>query len=302
MHKKMSIRAFLAKEYIKHGFRRRTDEEFEKILRKRLIRGPRKYNVPLPFSIRTDFSRSMLYGYEILYFNTKATSGNTFFFFHGGAFTSEITMFHCQAIELLAVKSNSKAVVPLYPLIPFADYRAAVTLTERLYLDYKREHPDEKIIFIGDSAGGGLAMTMSEIFAAKNIIQPDKLIVFSPWVDVSMSNPRIPEYEDRDTFLYPSALTFLGKKWAGNLDTRDYRVSPRFGDLSVLDNVTFYAGTEEILYPDITETYESLRSLGKNCTLHIGENMSHDYPIFPIPEGIAALKQCAGEISETGTL
>lgn len=296
MHRKMSIRAFLANKYIEYGFRRRTDAEFEHILQRRLVKGARKYNAPIPFSVRTDFYGERLFGYQVLYFNTKATSKTTIFYLHGGAFTSEITIFHCQAIERLAVQSNAKAVVPLYPLIPFADYRATVTFTERLYLKYKKEHPDEKIVFVGDSAGGGLALTMSEIFAVKNIAQPEKLIVFSPWLDVSMSNPHIPEYEDKDVLLYPSALVFLGKKWAWGLDTKDYRVSPRFGDLSVLDDVTFYVGTNEIFYPDVTETYEIMKGLGKKTILHIGENMSHVYPILPIPEGHRALKECADEI------
>ena len=296
MHRKMSLRAFIANKYIEHGFRRRTDDEFESILRKRLIRGPRKYTAPLPYSIRNSFSVKKIYGYDCMFFNNRKRTGTTFFYLHGGAFTSEITLFHCHAISRLAVLSGSKAIVPLYPLIPYADYRATTSFVERLYLDYKREHPKEKIVFVGDSAGGGLALTMSEIFAKKNIIQPEKIITFSPWLDVSMSNPRISEFEDRDVLLYPSALVFLGKKWAGALDTKDYRVSPRFGDLSALENMIFYVGTEEILYPDVTETYEILRSLGKNCTLHVGENMSHVYPVFPIPEGLKALKMCAGEI------
>ncbi len=297
MHRKTSLRAYIANKYIIYGFRRRTDEEFERILRKRLIRGPRTYTAPLPYSLRNSFSVEKKYGYEIFYFNNKKPSGVTFFFLHGGAFTSEITMFHCHSVSRLASWSHAKAIVPLYPLIPFADHRTTIRFIERLYLDYKKEHPDERIVFVGDSAGGGLALTMSEIFAKKNIAQPEKIITFSPWLDVSMSNPHIPEYEEQDVLLYPSALIFLGKKWAGPIDTKDYRVSPRFGDLSVLENVTFYVGTEEILFPDVVETYEIMKGLGKNCTLHVGEKLGHDYPIFPIPEGFEALKMCANEIA-----
>lgn len=307
MHRKMSLRAILANKYIERSpsfkrgqsFKKHTDEEIEKMLIKRLKRGARTYNVPINYLIRSDFKTEREYGYEVLYFNNNSSSGRTFFYLHGGAFTSEITLFHCRAIEKIAVQSDSKAVVPLYPLIPFADYRETVEFVENVYLDYKEKHPDERIIFMGDSAGGGLSLTMSEIFAKKEIPRPKKLIVFSPWVDVSMSNPGIEEYTERDVMLYPESLIYLGKKWAGDISTKDYRVSPRFGDLSVIDDITFYVGTEEILYPDVTETYELIKAFGNKCTIRIGENMTHVYPILPIPEGHEALKMCADELRDT---
>lgn len=298
MHRKMSFRAFLANNYIKYGYRRLSDEEFERVMKKRMLAGRKDYKIPVFLKIRSDFDEEKIYGNHVLYFNKKSDSGRTFFYLHGGAFVSEITVFHRQVVERLARLSDSKAVVPLYPLIPFADHKATIRFVKRLYLRYKKKNPEEKIIFVGDSAGGGLAFTMCEVFAKENIAMPEKVIAFSPWMDVSMSNPRIAEYEDSDVLLYPSSLKFFGKKWAGAIDTKDYRVSPRFGDLSVIPDVSVYVGTNEILYPDVVESCEIMKEQGVNVCLHIGENMSHVYPVFPIPEGHAALKECAGEIAE----
>ena len=298
MHRKMSFRAFIANKYIEYGFRRLSDEEFEQVLKRRLLAGRKDYKAPVSLKLRHDYDEEKIYGSQVLYFNKMSETGRTIFFFHGGAFVSEMTMFHRQSIDMLSKKSDSKMVVPLYPLIPFADHRATITFVKKLYLRYKKKYPKEKIIFMGDSAGGGLALTMCEIFAKENIAMPEKVIAFSPWMDVSMSNQHIPEYEDLDVLLYTSSLKFFGKKWAGSLDTKDYRVSPRFGDLSVIPGLSLYVGTNEILYPDVVETYEMMKDMGMDVSIHIGENMSHDYPIFPIPEGRAALKECAEEIAE----
>lgn len=296
MHKKTSIRAFVANKYIEYGFRRRPDEDFERILEKRRIRGRKPYKLPVTYMIRSSVREETLFDYPVIFFNEETDTKKVIFYLHGGAFTSEITLFHLLAIDRLVHICNARAVVPIYPLIPFGTYKDTIEFVEKLYNSYINDHPDSEIYLMGDSAGGGLSLTMCEIFSGKCIKPPKKTIVFSPWLDVSMSNPRIADYEERDVFLYPSSLRFLGKKWAAELDTKDFRVSPRFGDLSALSNTVFFVGTEEIFYPDVTETCELMRSKNIPCNIYIGEGRGHAYPIFPIPEGHIALDQCAGEI------
>ena len=48
--------------------------------------------------------------------------------------------------------------------------------------------------------------------------------VYSPWVDIALSNP--PYDNDSDPILGEIGLREIGKSWAGELDTHDYRVSP----------------------------------------------------------------------------
>ena len=86
-------------------------------------------------------------------------------------------------------------------------------------------------------------------------------------------------------------LVEMGKCWAGNLDLRDYRVSPIFGDISCLQNVCLFVGTREIFYPDVTDFYEMLQELGINTELVVGEGLNHVYPHYPIPEADDAFDQ-----------
>ena len=43
-----------------------------------------------------------------------------------------------------------------------------------------------------------------------------------------MDNEEIPEYEPKDPFLCVSSLRVCAKHWAGDLDVRDWRISPIF--------------------------------------------------------------------------
>ena len=127
---------------------------------------------------------------------------------------------------------------------------------------------------------------MSEL----GLAQPDKLILFSPWMDISMSNPDAANYEALDPMLSAYGLIEMGKCWAGDLDLHDYRVSPMFGDISMLRNVYLFVGTREIFYPDVTAFYAMLQEQQITSELMIGEGMNHVYPLYPIPEAIESLE------------
>ena len=66
------------------------------------------------------------------------------------------------------------------------------------------------MILMGDSAGGGLSLAVTEQLKADGIRLPDELILLSPWVDVSMENEQIPKYESRDPFLSIQPLLIAG--------------------------------------------------------------------------------------------
>ena len=111
---------------------------------------------------------------------------------------------------------------------------------------------------MGDSAGGGLSAALTEQFKADGIRLPDELILLSPWVDISMENEQIKEYEALDPFLTPTPLIICAEYWKGDLDVHDPRVSPTYGDLKGIRNVTVFSGTAEILYPDSVKFFRKL--------------------------------------------
>ena len=146
---------------------------------------------------------------------------------------------------------------------------------------------DLKIIMMGDSAGGGLSLALTEYFKAEGIRVPDELILFSPWVDVSMGNEEIKDFISRDPMIGPEEVLPAARGWAGDRDMHDPLISPLFGDLKGLRNVTVFIGTEEVLYPDVTKMFHMLDADVSN-ELIVGEGMIHCYPLNPVEEAIHA--------------
>jgi acetyl esterase/lipase len=224
---------------------------------------------------------------RIFYVNEKGVSRYTVFYIHGGAYKHDFISFHWIFIEKLVKETNALVIAPAYRLIPFATYKEAFDLIVPVYKEYREKHPEKKVIMMGDSAGGGLSLALTEYFKAEGIPMPDELILFSPWVDVSMENEDIKEYQPKDPFLFSDSLVVDGKRWAGDLDVHDPKISPIYGDLKDIHNVTVFVGTDEIIYPDAMKMFHMLDQDVSN-ELIVGEGMNHVYPLFTIEEAKSA--------------
>ena len=227
---------------------------------------------------------------RVFYANEESKSGITVFYIHGGAYFMDITNAHWKLLQKLVEGADVQVIVPAYRLVPFATYREAFDLIVPLYREYREAHPDQKVILMGDSAGGGLSLAVTEQFKADGIRLPDELILLSPWIDVAMDNEQIRKYESRDPFLTVSSLSICAEKWKDDLDVHDWRVSPIYGDLKGIRNVTVFVGTSEIFYPDVTKFFRMLDRDPSN-ELIIGDEMNHVFPLFPIPEAKPAVNK-----------
>ena len=261
-----------------------TEKNSERMIAGALSKGEKP--TPPPKNLKTRFEDTQ--NGRVFYANEGSTSRNTVFYIHGGAYFMDFTGAHWRFLEKLIEGTDAQLIAPAYRLVPFATYREAFDLIVPLYKEYCETHPDKNTILMGDSAGGGLALALAEYFKAEGIHMPDRLILLSPWVDVSMENEQIREYESVDPFLKVTPLRECAERWKGDLDVHDWHVSPIYGDLKGIRNVTVFVGTDEIFYPDITKFFGMLDEDPSN-ELIIGEEMNHVYPLFLIPEAKPAV-------------
>ena len=219
-------------------------------------------------------------------------------YLHGGAYVNEINPAHILFCDKLAKEVNAAVYAPVYPLAPNHTYAETYRILESFYRDLQKDH--KPVTLMGDSAGGGLAAAFSEYLAGIHLPEPEHLILFSPWVDVSMSG-NYEAFVNADPVLGAEELRRMGEVWAGDLDPKDHKVSPLFGDVSGLPDTLIFTGTREIFYPDITAFFDKLKAAGVKAELIVGENMNHVYPLYPIPEAKSAVrtvvKTILGEIN-----
>lgn len=211
-------------------------------------------------------------------------------YIHGGAYYLNFSSRHWSAMAEWAEKTGCGIIAPNYPLLYHNTAKDAHPMMIQLYKQLLERFPSKRIMIMGDSAGGGFTLALTQELRADSIDLPSRLVLISPWVDVVGGDDALQEY---DTFLNVEVLRHVGADWAGDIDTHDPMVSPLYGDMQGLPPTDLFTGTWEVFYTDIVKTYDKMKSAGVDVRLHVKEKMGHVYPLWPCPEGKEARKEIA---------
>ncbi|MDW4403447.1 alpha/beta hydrolase [Staphylococcus saprophyticus] len=206
-------------------------------------------------------------------------------YIHGGAWFQNPLKYHFDFIDSLAGELGAKVIMPIYPKVPHATYKETFTLLETLYTQLlKQVENPHQLTIMGDSAGGQIALSFAQYIKTLNLAQPSNIVLISPVLDATFSNPEAKIYEKIDPMLAIDGSKYFIKLWANGLDLTDWRVSPIFGDIEGLGHITISIGTKETLYPDAVKLSNMLNARNIQHDFMPGYNLFHIHPIFPIPE------------------
>lgn len=242
--------------------------------------------------------------------NQKKDADKHIIFFHGGGYVFEAVSGHKKLIFDLIKLLDAKISFFDYPLAPENTYHQTFDMITRGYFKLCEKYPDDQFIFMGDSAGGGLALAFlqsllqndfsktrissnsKETFDNTKIKIPQKSILLSPWLDLSLSNPKIKEFEEKDPFLSydilkKSAMLYSGLNEFSKDELQNPLLSPLFGDLNNLGKILVFTGTNEILYPDCLILEQKAKNAqNTSIKLIIEEDFIHDWLVFPFPKKV----------------
>ena len=208
---------------------------------------------------------------------------------HGGAYLMDIT--YRDSFREMVDWCDARLCIPLFQPVFGGTYKEAYDLILEVYKDVLED--DHELVLVGDSSGGGLALGFVEYIQTLGMELPDKIVLNCPWLDVTLSNPEVPNYEERDILLGTYGLRILGEMWAGDLDPKDYRISPIYGEIHDLPKTLILTGTEEIFYPDVMDLYSRMKEGGMDVRLIYGEGLYHFYSEWNTPEGYTARRLIA---------
>lgn len=203
-------------------------------------------------------------------------------YLYGGGYFREPRRHHIKYLIKLSKRSGRKVLAPIYPKAPFATADEARSAMRSLYLRLSRDF--DKIILMGDSSGGGLCLLLLCMLRDEGIRLPERAILFSPWVDLSMSAPDTKKYERRDPLIWTESALSTARSFAGAYPLVSPLVSPLFSELTGLCEMDIFVGDRELLYPQVCELHNKLLQSGVSHGFRVGCGMNHVYQIYPIPE------------------
>ncbi len=208
----------------------------------------------------------------------KEKSENNFdiLYFHGGAYTGGINKGHWDFIESMLKDTNANIFVPDYPLIPKNTYKDVFDMAEEIYKNYIQK---DNFIVIGDSAGGGISLAFSQKLGIENEILPKKIILISPWLDITMKNEQIDRVQEKDTVLNKKMLKLAGNLYCGKENHDNYLVSPINGPTDKINNISIFTGTYDILNPDVAILKEKIKD--KEIYIYEKQKAKHNWILEP---------------------
>ncbi|KAL4980888.1 hypothetical protein BDW66DRAFT_123428 [Aspergillus desertorum] len=166
-------------------------------------------------------------------------------YIHGGAYYFGSVQTHRYQLQRHARKLKGRVFAPDYRLSPQFPFPCPLQDSLASYLYLLRDHAPEDIIFAGDSAGGGMILSMLVICRDQGLPLPAGAILISPWVDLTHSFPSIVkdnpgDYIPPHGFLHKPSLAWpppnadeireINKALKKNPATTDERNEPMTGE------------------------------------------------------------------------
>lgn len=238
---------------------------------------------------------------QVFYINEEAFDDTVILYIPGGAYLNNPLKYHWNLINNITQQTGCPVILPIYLKVPNYTCDDAYEKMIDFYKDLATREDVEHIIFMGDSSGGGMSLALAQILRDEypDLLQPEDLFLIVPWLDVSMETEGIEDIAETDPMLGIYGLADIGKFWAGERDVHDPMVSPIYGTFENLGRITLFAGTNDMLYPDIDKFDKILTEQGIEHTYVVEENLDHPYPLFPTPEADEAQQLMIDMINET---
>lgn len=214
--------------------------------------------------------------------NSKVPDPMIMLHLHGGGYFSGSAEMYRAFVSNLCKKLQVHAYSISYRLVPQHPYPAALDDAYAAYKWLLKEQSiqAERIIILGDSAGGGLALALLHRIGNNSLAQPKCAISISPWTDLTLSNDSYVTNRENDAFFNFANLKESARLYIGKNSAKNPEISPIFADFSSFPPVFMQVGSTEMLLNDSTVIAEKMRKQGIPVKVDVWEGLFHDFLIF----------------------
>jgi monoterpene epsilon-lactone hydrolase len=208
-------------------------------------------------------------------------------YLHGGAFYFGPVKEHWQYLAHICKQTEMAGLMIDYSFAPQHPFPEG--LNEVVEIASTIDLP-ENWFFVGDSSGAGLAVSALFELRRLNRRLPKKLVLMSPWLDVTLTNPAIEENKHDDVMMTVERLSSAAQVYVGDTDPRNPLISPMFGDLAGLPPMLVQMGTADLLLADCRKFVEKCQAAGVDVKYEEVPHVFHDFMMLNIlPEAKLAI-------------
>ena len=224
----------------------------------------------------------------------RVARDRVFLYLHGGGYYAGSPRTHRTFTAIVSRNAHMRLLVPDYSLAPEHPFPAAVKdgLLAYGWL-LKQGIAEENIVIGGDSAGGGVALSMLLTLRSGKMKMPRCAVLLSPWIDLTASSASFERNRRRDPIVAKDQLLQAGRWYAGARDPADPLVSPFFADPQGLPPLLIHVGGDEVLLDDSRMFADVAKSAGVDVTLSVFPEMWHVFHTAAgnVPEAALAMNE-----------
>lgn len=205
-------------------------------------------------------------------------SDATILYFHGGGYAFHGAMSKRFA-AMLAHHIGAPVFAPDYRLTPENPHPAQAEDAIAAWHYIVAEKPTERIVVIGDSAGGHMMLSLLLSLKETGQKQPVLGIGLCPWTDIGDRSSSLRENDKYDLVQGWMALRF-GEWLDPNGNYGRELLSPIYQNFKGLSPLYLQAGGREIFHDMISNFAEKQGQLGSDIMLDIWPDMPHDFQLL----------------------
>ena len=235
---------------------------------------------------------------------SDAFTDRVILYLHGGAYNRGSINSHRPLVANIANAAKARALIIDYRLAPEDPFPAAV---EDAVIAYRwllaNNIAPNQIVVAGDSAGGGLTLSMLVALRDAGERLPAGAICLSPWTDLAITGESWSTKAKVELILDPEEVLKSAKLYLGNANPQTPLASPLYADLKDFPPLLIHVGTDEILLSDSTRFAERAQAAGVDVNLEVWEGMFHvwHFAANALPEGRRAINRIAQFIDQKCT-
>ncbi|GAA4605955.1 alpha/beta hydrolase [Actinoallomurus liliacearum] len=217
-------------------------------------------------------------------------------YLHGGAYAICSPRTHRVITTRLAMDTGMPVLAPRYRQAPEHPFPAAFEDALDAYrLLLARGLPPERITVVGDSSGGHLAAALAGEACRTDLPTPGKVVLFSPWIDLTGELALTSPMLRRDPFIVPAVATRFGRLYVGGGDWNDPRLSLLTCASADLPPFLIQVGGIEVLRDEAEKFADALAEAGADYELQVWPGQMHVFQMFNglIPEASEAMREAA---------
>lgn len=226
---------------------------------------------------------------------TPAHPGKVIVYLHGGGYILGSATTNLGVPLRVGPAAGTPVLSVDYRLAPENKFPAALddSLTVYRWL-LGHGYRGKDIAFIGDSAGGGLVVSVALAIKDARLALPAAIAALSPLTDLTPTSDTRVTLAAYDPIVVGDPTARFAR-YAGSHDIKDPLISPVYGDLRGLPPLLIQVGTREVLLSDAVRLARRAREAGVDVTLDVWEGMWHVWQEHPLaPES----KQASVEIGK----